>query len=98
MALESSLQRFSEFRTAMRLVGVITDTAGRRYGDVVRRCIRCEFDQGDYDLDNPRFCRAVFKYVVAPLAEEIQSIDGDGDDFDPNASCSTISNGRPMCF
>lgn len=95
---DKALQRFSEFRTAMRLVGVITDTAGRRYGDVVRRCIRCEFDQGDYDLDNPRFCRAVFKYVVIPLAEEIQSIDGDGDDFDPSASCSTISNGRPMCF
>lgn len=44
------------------------------------------------------FCRAAFKYVVAPLAEEIQPIDGDGDDFDPNASCSTISNGRPMFF
>ena len=95
---DKALQRFAEFRTAMRLVDVITDTAGRRYGDVVRRCIRCEFDQGNYDLDDQKFCRAVFKYVVAPLAEEIRSIDGDGDDFDPSASCSTISSGRPVCF
>ena len=70
------LQFLVEFRTATRLVNVVYDEAGKRYGDVVRRCIYCDFDQREYDLDNNEFCQAVYEGVVAPLEEDVKLIDG----------------------
>lgn len=46
---------------------------GNRYGDAVRRCICCEFDQRDTSLNNERFREAVYRGVIAPL-EEISKV------------------------
>jgi hypothetical protein len=67
----------TEFRTASRLIEVVEDQAGLRYGAAVRRCIRCDFDERVYSLDDEGFCKAVYKGVVACLEDDIQQIDGD---------------------
>jgi hypothetical protein len=69
----------TEFRTASRLIEVVEDQAGLRYGAAVRRCIRCDFDERVYSLDDEGFCKAVYKGVVACLEDDIRQIDGDGE-------------------
>jgi hypothetical protein len=69
----------TEFRTASRLIEVVEDQAGLRYGAAVRRCVRCDFDERVYSLDDEGFCKAVYKGVVACLEDDIQQIDGDGE-------------------
>ncbi|KAF2126815.1 hypothetical protein P153DRAFT_297008 [Dothidotthia symphoricarpi CBS 119687] len=59
--------------TAERVVqNEIEFEAGKRYADVVRRCIRCDFDRKDTNLDNELFQHAVFDGVVAPLEKNLQ--------------------------
>ena len=70
------LECLTEFRTATRLIPDIYNEAGERYGDVVRRCIRCDFDHKSYDLDDEDFCQAVYEGVVGPLEEDVKLIDG----------------------
>jgi hypothetical protein len=79
----------TEFRTASRLIEVVEDQAGVRYGAAVRRCIRCEFDERVYDLDDEGFCQAFYKGVVACLEDDVRQIDGDDSD---------VQGGRSMCF
>jgi hypothetical protein len=79
----------TEFRTASRLIEVVEDQAGVRYGAAVRRCIRCDFDEKVYDLDDERFCQAFYKGVVACLEDDVRQIDGDD---------SEVQGGRSMCF
>lgn len=79
----------TEFRTASRLIEVVEDQAGVRYGAAVRRCIRCDFDERVYDLDDERFCQAFYKGVVACLEDDVRQIDGDDSD---------VKGGRSMCF
>lgn len=79
----------TEFRTASRLIEVVEDQAGVRYGAAVRRCIRCDFDERVYDLDDEGFCRAFYKGVVACLEDDVRQIDGDDSD---------VQGGRSMCF
>jgi hypothetical protein len=79
----------TEFRTATRLIEVVEDRAGIRYGAAVRRCIRCDFDQRVYDLDDDGFCQAFYKGVVTCLEDDVKQIDGD--DID-------IQGGKSMCF
>jgi len=79
----------TEFRTASRLIEVVEDQAGLRYGAAVRRCIRCDFDERVYDLDDEGFCQAFFKGVVACLEDDVRQIDGDDSD---------VQGGRAMCF
>jgi hypothetical protein len=50
--------------------------AGKQYADVVRRCIRCDFDRTDLDLDNESFQRAVYDGVVAPLEMNLKQFSG----------------------
>jgi hypothetical protein len=69
----------TEFRTASRLIEAVEDQAGLRYGAAVRRCIRCDFDERVYSLDDEGFCKAVYKGVVACLEDDIRQIDGGGD-------------------
>jgi hypothetical protein len=69
----------TEFRTASRLIEVVEDQAGLRYGAAVRRCARCDFDERVYSLDDEGFCKAVYKGVVACLEDDIRQIDGDGE-------------------
>ena len=62
----------SDFFTATRVLDQVYDKAGTRYGDAVRRCIRCEFDQRKTTLDDAAFCRAVHDNVVAVLEEDVR--------------------------
>lgn len=79
----------TEYRTATRLIEVVEDQAGVRYGAAVRRCIRCDFDERVYDLDDEAFCQAFYKGVVACLEDDVRQLDGDDCD---------VQGGRSMCF
>lgn len=66
----------SDFLTANRLVDEVYDKAGKRYGDAVRRCILCEFDQRKTTLEDDAFRRAVYDNVVAVLEEDVSQFFG----------------------
>lgn len=58
---------------------LIEDTyleGGNRYGDAVRRCIRCDFDQREASLENDEFQRAVYQGVVALLEDDLRQFHG----------------------
>ena len=59
--------------TADRLLNTIYSEYGRRYGDAVRRCIYCDFDQRHTTLDNEKFRQAVYDGVVAELEDEVDT-------------------------
>ena len=62
----------TNFRTATRLLDDVYQEAGGRYGDAVRRCIYCEFDQRKANLEDPSFRRAVYEGVVYWLEEDLK--------------------------
>ena len=70
------LDCLTEFRTAIRVLPDVRNDAGKRYFDAVRRCIRCDFDQEEYDLSDEKFSQAVFEKVVSLLQEDVRVIDG----------------------
>lgn len=68
----------SDFLAANRLVDEVYDRAGKRYGDAVRRCVLCEFDQRKSSLEDDAFRRAVYENVVAVLEEDVAQFFGLG--------------------
>lgn len=50
--------------------------AGKQYSDAVRRCIRCDFNRSDMDLENEDSQQAVFDGVVVPLETILQCFSG----------------------
>jgi hypothetical protein len=59
--------------TAERLVDEeIEFQGGPLYLDAVRRCIRCDFDRKESNLDDEAFQQAVFDGVVTPLEKTLQ--------------------------
>jgi hypothetical protein len=63
--------------TAMRLAEEdIEFQAGKRYADAVRRCIRCDFNQTDPNLENEDFQQAVFEGVVVPIERTLEQFQG----------------------
>ncbi|GIZ38795.1 hypothetical protein CKM354_000219600 [Cercospora kikuchii] len=50
--------------------------AGEEYGDAVRRCIYCEFDQRYTDLDRPEMIDAVHREVCEPLEATLYAFCG----------------------
>ena len=64
----------SKEQAIQALTGVpqIYAEAGLAYGDAVRRCILCEFDQRRTDLEDVAFCRKVYDGVVSVLEQEAQ--------------------------
>lgn len=66
----------TEYQTALRVIDLVEDQAGLRYGTAVRRCVRCDFDERVYDLDSIGFCKAVYQGVVALLEEDVRQLDG----------------------
>ncbi|EME80895.1 uncharacterized protein MYCFIDRAFT_85160 [Pseudocercospora fijiensis CIRAD86] len=64
----------SDFLTATRLINQVYEDAGERYGNVVSRCILCEFDQRDTELENAAFRRAFYQGVVKELELEEESL------------------------
>lgn len=74
MAQSMPLLTFSD---ADRLVDQVYDQAGKRYGDAVRRCIRCgRFDRRDASLEDDAFRRTVFDNVIAVLEEDVKHFFG----------------------
>jgi hypothetical protein len=63
------------WNTADRLVEELYLDAGAKYGDAVRRCIRCDFDRRDTSLGDGMFQRAVYDGVVAQLKENLDFLD-----------------------
>ena len=47
-----------------------------RYGDAVRRCINCEFDQRHNDLSLSSMKEAVHQGVLSPLLENLHAFCG----------------------
>ena len=62
----------TDLSTSERLLESVYSEAGKRYGDAVRRCIYCEFDQRRTTLDDDDFRQAVYDGVVAPLEDDIK--------------------------
>ena len=58
--------------TAIRLIGTVYSEAGIRYGDAVRQCLRCDFDQRATDLNDDSFRQAVYGGVVAPFEDDFK--------------------------
>lgn len=65
----------TEWATAKRMMSKVVAEAGNRYGDAVRRCIYCEFDSRDTNLNNERFREAVYQGVIAPLGDIFNDFD-----------------------
>ena len=66
----------TNFNTASRLIDHVYDEGGSRYGDVVRRCLKCPPDVRDASLDNVEFQEAVFESIVAPLRQDFEDFNG----------------------
>lgn len=65
-----------DFATVESLSDVIYDEAGDWYGDAVRRCIRCEFDQRSDSLESEGLKEAVHRMVVSPLEKNLSAFCG----------------------
>lgn len=64
--------------TAERIVNdELEYEAGKSYTDAVRRCLRCDFNRSDIDLDSKDFQKAVFEGVVLPLEATLKYFRGD---------------------
>ena len=57
----------TEWATASRLIHDVSREAGNRYGDAVRRCIYCDFDQRSTSFSNAAFRHAVYEGIIVPL-------------------------------
>lgn len=66
----------TNFNTASRLIDYVYNESGSRYGDVVRRCLKCPPDVRDATFDNEEFQEAVFEYIVMPLRHDFEDFNG----------------------
>lgn len=66
----------TNFNTASRLIDYVYTESGDRYGDVVRRCLKCPPDVRDANLDNEEFQEAVFDSIVTPLRQDFEDFNG----------------------
>ena len=57
----------TDLSAADRLTKHIYGEVGDRYGDVVRRCIHCDFNQRSVNLEDDDFQHAVYEGVIMPL-------------------------------
>jgi hypothetical protein len=60
-----------------RLIHKIRQKAGDRYGNAVRRCIQCQFDQWYDDIKSPDFRQAFYQKVVVPLESNWKAFTSD---------------------
>lgn len=71
-----STEIMTNFNTASRLIPDVYSESGERYGDVVRRCLKCPPDVRDASLDNEEFQAAVFDSIVTPLSQDFEDFNG----------------------
>ena len=69
-------EMMTNFNTASRLINDVYAESGSRYGDVVRRCLKCPPDVRDATLDNEEFQEAVFESIVTPLRQDFEDFNG----------------------
>ena len=69
-------EMLTNFNTAARLIDYVYSESGNRYGDVVRRCLKCPPDVRDASLDNEEFEAAVFESIVTPLKQDFEDFNG----------------------
>ena len=69
-------EMLTNFNTASRLIDYVYNESGSRYGDVVRRCLKCPPDIRDASLDNEEFQEAVFESIVTPLRQDFEDFNG----------------------
>ena len=67
---EGKADVLTDWSTAKRMEDAVYHEAGTRYGDAVRRCLYCEFDRRDTNLEDDAFRQAVYDGVVAPLEDD----------------------------
>lgn len=69
---------FSDFQTADRLLEmeVISDKFGKRWSDVVRRCIHCDVDEAKKSLEDVGFRKAVYNKILVELEEDYKQFFG----------------------
>ncbi|EGZ75899.1 hypothetical protein NEUTE2DRAFT_84857 [Neurospora tetrasperma FGSC 2509] len=63
---------FSDYETAITLLGRLETKGGPNYKRAVERCIKCKFPQPKANLDGDEFRRLVYGHVVAPLEEDLK--------------------------
>lgn len=68
----SGMTEMTDYMTARRLIDEISDDAGEKYGDAVRRCIN-GLDHRSSDLKTDDFQNKVHMKVVTPLVENLES-------------------------
>ncbi|KAF7514088.1 hypothetical protein GJ744_004413 [Endocarpon pusillum] len=61
-------ERHTLFFTAKRLSRLVSAKSGSRYGEIVRKCLTCDFGRGD-DLSQPALQEGVYREVVCELTE-----------------------------
>ena len=66
----------TDIETARRLIDATYEEGGENYGDAVRRCIRCQFDSRETNLDNEEFRQKVYDGVIAPLEDDLKHFQG----------------------
>ena len=76
MGLHNEVNQVTDFATVRRLSEDIYREAGDWYGDAVRRCIYCDFDQRHNNLESEALKEAVHRGVVSPLEENLRSFCG----------------------
>ncbi|KAI3391729.1 hypothetical protein diail_6870 [Diaporthe ilicicola] len=59
---------------AVRRLAQKVPVLGRRYRDLTKQCLECDFAFGD-DLSKPRLQQAVYEHIVCGLAEMIETLD-----------------------
>lgn len=67
-----SYRELADYLIVNRLLNLVYKKAGVRYGDVVQRCVGCEFGGSSKDLNDPGFKRIVYGSVVQELEREVE--------------------------
>ena len=76
MGADGNPNTVTDLVTARRLLEHIYSEAGDWYGDAVRRCIFCEFNQRHTSLENPSFKGAVDRDIIQPPVNHLSSFSG----------------------
>lgn len=73
---DGSIDRMLDLVAIDRLVEDTYQEGGKRFGDAVRRCIRCDFDRRSSSLEDDDFRQAVYQGVVTLLQDDLKTFQG----------------------
>ena len=72
LGIDGKANVLTDWSTANRLIEAVYSEAGTRYGDAVRRCLYCDFNERHTSLDDHSFRQVVYDGVVAPLEDDVK--------------------------